>query len=158
MEKDDIIAGIAYMGVSIMILLTGLSHFEKINDWIGFLGSLVSGIITLIVMYFTNKDGRKNVEATIKSNQDLHKQQEKATEENYTRQLMQLWRTQYSYLIDGYKVWQKDNSTPIVKYPSMELDKLLNILSHISSLNYQNAATIIGFNKNLDALNESKEN
>lgn len=73
-KKEDIITGTIYGGLSVIILLTALSHFEKINDWIGFLGSLLAGIVTLIVMYFTNKAGRENTNKTLDESRKQHEE------------------------------------------------------------------------------------
>lgn len=53
-----------------------INNLETSNDWIGFfgsyIGSLLGGIITLIVMYNTIKSGEQNLNKSIEENIKLH--------------------------------------------------------------------------------------
>ncbi len=72
MKKEDVIAGIVYGILCMVIFVVFLSHFNWGSNWVSFLGSLLGGMITLVVMYCTNKAGKENVEQTLKLSKDIH--------------------------------------------------------------------------------------
>lgn len=72
MKSEDKLAGIVYAILSALILLAFLSHFDWQSNWVSFLGSLLGGLVALLVMYFTNKAGKENVEKTLKQNKEQH--------------------------------------------------------------------------------------
>lgn len=69
MKKEDVIAGIVYGILCMVIFVVFLSYFNWGSNWVSFLGSLLGGMITLIVMYYTNKAGKENVEKTLRQNE-----------------------------------------------------------------------------------------
>lgn len=58
--------------VATSLIHSPISSFSESNDWIGFFGSymgaIIGGLITLLVMYRSIENGDKNVNATMNQN------------------------------------------------------------------------------------------
>lgn len=71
---------IAYAILTTVILMAVLIFIWPLPEMVEFAGALVGaavgGVISLTIMYFTNKEGRKNVEKTIEANRKLEKEKE----------------------------------------------------------------------------------
>lgn len=85
-HKSLITIGTLIMLICIPFFIAFMFNFKFIitdtqNDWIGFwggyLGAIVGGMITLYVMFETNKEARENIKETINNDNELAKREEK---------------------------------------------------------------------------------
>lgn len=121
-----------------------------------FWGAIVGGIITLMVMYFTTKAGKENVERTI---QEDKIQQEKLAEDNIkrnVRQIILLYERQKEDIELGLEGWEK--IMPLASnFMSVSSAELLNVLSGIPYIDKNDATEILGFNNAILLLNDKRE-
>ena len=122
-----------------------------------FWGAIAGGTITLLVMYFTNKVGRENVERTIEKSEELQQTEIELSIKNYVRQLILLWKQQKYEVELSYKVWEEDEKILDTNFTTLDLDKILNILGNIPSIDEKHGTAIIDFNSNLLLLNEKRK-
>lgn len=122
-----------------------------------FWGAIVGGIITLMVMYFTTKAGKENVERTIENSEDLQQAEIELSIKNYVRQLVLLWKQQKYEVELSYKTWKEKEKVLDTNFTTLDLDKILNILGNIPSIDEKHGTVIIDFNSNLLLLNEKRK-
>lgn len=160
MKHEDQIMGIVYGIMSATFILVVLSHFKWDSNWVSFLGSFFAGIITLIVMYYTNKTGTKNVKDTIESNEKLQKEEHYLLVENYIKQLTILWTQQKYELNLSKQKWDINMTEPEIlatDFTTIPMELILNIIANIPILDTKQGALILDYNSDLSFFNNARK-